>query len=85
MRVIFATLYQRFEQRIYMMLNDATLYRRFEQRIYMMLNYGMIQLTGYLKQLALRVYIVYFPPLIPKTLDKYTQKCIPRREKFASR
>ena len=70
MTLIFAPIYQILKQRIYMMLNDATLYQRFKQRIYMMLNYGMIQLTGYLKQLALRVYIVYFPPLIPKTLDK---------------
>ena len=63
MRLIFAALYQRFKQRIYVMLNYVTLYQRFKQRIHMMLNYAMIQVTGYLKQLALRVYIVSVPTL----------------------
>ena len=37
----------------------------------MMLNYAMIQVADYLKQLALRVYIVNCPQLIPnKTHDK---------------
>ena len=40
------------------MLNYATLYQRFKQRIYIMLNDALIQVTGYLKPLALRVYIV---------------------------
>ena len=61
----YATLYQRFKQRIYMMLNYATLYQRFKQRIYIMLNDALIQVTGYLKPLALRVYIVDYPQLIP--------------------
>ena len=42
MRLVFVTLYQRFRQRIYMMLNDATLYQRFKQGIYMMLNYATL-------------------------------------------
>ena len=58
MRLIFATLYQRFKQRVYIMFNYATLYQRFKQRIYMMLHYAMIQVIGYLKQFVLRVYIV---------------------------
>ena len=54
MSLIFATLYQRFKQRIYVMLNYATLYQRFKQRIYLMLNYATLyQVIGYLKQLAL--------------------------------
>ena len=53
-------------QRIYRMLNYVTLYQRFQQRIYMMLNYALIQVTGYLKQLALKVYIVDCLQLIPK-------------------
>ena len=40
------------------MLNYATLYRRFNRRIYVMLNDALFQVIGYLKQLALRVYIV---------------------------
>ena len=44
------------------MLNYATLYQRFKQRIYIMLNDALIQVTGYLKQLVLRVYSVDCPP-----------------------
>ena len=65
-----------------MMLNDATLYQQFKQRIYMMLNYALIQVTGYLKQLALGVYSVNCPK---QTHDKYlTTKCIPRCENYVS-
>ena len=78
MRLIFATLYQRFKQRIYMMLNYATLYQRFKQRIYIMLNYALIQVIGYLKQLALRVYIVH---CLSRTKHMITNaKCVLRRE-----
>ena len=49
MRLIFATIYQRFKQRIYMKLNYATLYQRLKQRIYVMWNDAMIEVTGYLK------------------------------------
>ena len=61
----YATPYQRCKQRIYIMLNRATLYQRFKQRIYIMLNDASIQVTGYLKQLALSIYIVNCPQLIP--------------------
>ena len=47
------------------MLNYATLYQRFKQGIYIMLNFALIQVTGYLKPLALKVYIVDCPQLIP--------------------
>ena len=46
-------------QQNYMRLIFATRYQRFKQKIYMMLNYALIQVIGYLKQLALRVYIVH--------------------------
>ena len=59
----YATLYERFKQRVYIMLNYATLYQRFKQSIYIMLIYALIQVTGYLKPLALRVYIVNCPSL----------------------
>ena len=64
MSLTFATLYQRFIQRIYLMLSYATLYQRFKQRIYIMLNIALTQVTGYLKLLALRVYIVNSPQII---------------------
>ena len=60
-RLIFATFYQRFRQRIYLKWYYATLYQRFKQGIYMMLNYAMVTL----RQLTLRVYIVDCPQLIP--------------------
>ena len=47
------------------MCNYATLYQRPIQRIYIMLNDTLIQVIGYLKQLALEVYIVNCPHLIP--------------------
>ena len=45
---------QRFKQRVYIMLNYVTLYQRCKQRIYIMLNAVLIQVTGYLKPLALK-------------------------------
>ena len=56
---------------VFMMLNYTTLYQRFKQRIYIMLIDALIQVTGYLKPLALSVYIVNYLQLIPnKTHDK---------------
>ena len=52
------------------MLSYATLYQRFKQRVYIMFNYALIQVTRYLKQLALKVYIVDCPQLIPDKHDK---------------
>ena len=45
------------------MLNYATLYQRFKQTIYITLNYVLIQVIGYFKLLAMRVYNVNCPSL----------------------